>query len=238
MLGCALRERTSCSDPTTAALGTVTQEACHSRCHRQLNELLKANGYSALAEVEANLDQAYKRLEQRSLQTKLAFAAGFECMTNGFTHWFINRRSQLFGNGCPYVTSFWLMHVIEEMEHRTVAFDAYIAYAGQYLPRLVGVFHGSLHFFIHGLLGTVCALRQDGMVHQPRKLVRLVYEVGLVMWNVAPYLLRALLPGYNPRWEDNPQWFDDWIAGYSSLAPGSKLPLVDTSNPDMPVPFS
>jgi len=46
-----------------------------------------------------------------------------------------------------------------------------------------------------------------------------------------------LLPGFNPRNEADPQWMMDWIKGYAKLPKGALIPLVDTSNPEMPVPF-
>ena len=111
--------------------GFMGQEACHYKCHRRLNELIKANGYPELAEVEQRMAASWERLGKRSLRTKLAYSAGFECMTNGFTQWFINKRWQLFGNTQPHVASFWLMHMVEETEHKTVAYDAYMACAGR-----------------------------------------------------------------------------------------------------------
>ncbi len=98
--------------------GFVDQEARHFKCHRRLNDLLKSNGYPELAVVEARLAASYDRLQKRSLRTRLAYSAGFESMTNGFTHWFIIKRRKLFGGACPYVTSFWLMHMVEETETR------------------------------------------------------------------------------------------------------------------------
>jgi hypothetical protein len=58
-----------------------------------------------------------------------------------------------------------------------------------------------------------------------------------MVFNVAPYLLRALLPWHNPRRDQDPQWMKDWIRGYAKLPKGAMLPLVDTSDPVMPVPF-
>ena len=54
---------------------------------------------------------------------------------------------------------------------------------------------------------------------------------------VAMPMARALLPGFNPRNEADPQWMMDWIKGYAKLPKGALIPLVDTSNPEMPVPF-
>ncbi|MCZ6892759.1 MAG: metal-dependent hydrolase [Gammaproteobacteria bacterium] len=214
------------------------QEARHYQCHRRLNELLKANGYPELAGVEARLAASYDRLSKKSLRTRLAYSAGFESMTNGFTHWLINRRRQLFAGASPHVSSFWLMHMVEETEHKTVAFDAYMAYSGQYLPRAIGVFHGSFHVVGFGVIGMLTALKKDGKLYHPKCIAAIIREIFGVIRNVGPYLLRALLPWHNPRCEDDPQWMKDWIAGHAALPSDALLPLVDTDHPDIPVPFT
>lgn len=213
------------------------QEARHYQCHRRLNELLKKNGYPELAAVEQRLDESYKRLLTRSLETQLAYNAGFECMTNGFTHWFINKRAELWAGNCPYVASFWVMHMVEETEHKTVAYDTYMACSGRYLPRIRGVFHGSFHVLGYGLIAMITALKKDGLWLRPTTMLELGREFGSLLRNVGPYLLRALLPSFNPRCDADPQWQKDWVAGHRRLAPNTPLPLLDTRAPDIPVPF-
>lgn len=214
------------------------QEACHYKCHRRLNNLLKTNGYPELADVETRLEKSYAKLGKKSLRAKLAYSAGFECMTNGFTNWLINKRTHLFARACPHVSSFWLMHMVEETEHKTVAFDAYLAYSGQYLPRAIGVFHGSFHVIGFAIVGMITALRKDGILKQPRCIAEIIRELASLTWNVGPYLLRALLPWHTPRCEEDPQWMQDWIAGHAELPAGALIPLVDTNDPVMPVPFA
>ena len=214
------------------------QEARHYQCHRRLNEILKANGYPELADVERRMDASFKRLSNMSLRTQLAYNAGFETMTNGFTHWLINKRRHLFRGGSPHIASFWIMHMVEETEHKTVAFDAYMAYSGQYLPRAIGVFHGSFHLVGWGLIGMWTALRKDKTLHKPANIVTFVREISGLIFNVGPYLLRALLPWHDPRCEDDPQWMKDWVQGHARMKPGSPLPLLDTNSADMPVPFA
>jgi hypothetical protein len=213
------------------------QEACHYKCHRRLNDLLKSNGYPELADVEVRLAKSYEKLSAKSLRTRLAYSAGFECMTNGFTTWLINKRTQLFAHASPVVSSFWLMHMIEETEHKTVAFDAYMAYSGQYLPRVVGVFHGSLHVLWYGLIGMVAALRKDGNFKTRTRGAEVCRELFSLTRNVAPFILRALLPWHNPRQDDDPQWMKDWLAGHKKLPEGALIPLIDTDDPLIPVPF-
>jgi len=213
------------------------QEARHYQCHRRLNELLKANGYPELAEVERRMSASFERLSKMSLRTQLAYNAGFECMTNGFTHWLINKRRKLFRGSSPHIASFWLMHMVEETEHKTVAYDVYMAYSGQYLPRAIGVFHGSFHLIGWGLIGMWAALKKDKALGKPATMLGLVREVSSMIYNVGPYLLRALSPWHNPRCEDDPAWMKDWIAGHAELSADALIPLVDTNSDDMPVPF-
>lgn len=213
------------------------QEGRHYQCHRRLNELLKKNGYPELAEVEQRLEASYARLEQRSLRTQLAYNAGFETMTNGFTLWFITQRKALWYGNCPWVASFWVMHMVEETEHKTVAYDTYMAYSGAYLPRVFGVLHGSLHVLGYGVLGMIAALKKDGLWLKPRTMLEVAREMGSLVRHVGPFLLRAMLPGYNPRCDEDPEWQQRWIEGHKSHPKGAPLPLLDTTDPEIPVPF-
>jgi hypothetical protein len=81
------------------------------------------------------------------------------------------------------------------------------------------------------------ALKKDGDLHHPRRIAEIIREFGSLTYNIGPYLLRALLPWHNPRCEDDPRWMKDWISGHAALPSGALVPLVDTNNPDMPVPF-
>ena len=234
-----LRAREYITDPELLddLAGFNRQEANHFKCHRKYNTLLKANGYPELERVENHMTAAYARLEKCSLTTQLAYSAGFESMTNGFTHWFINKRIAIFGGANPHVSSFWIMHMIEEGEHKTVAHDAYMAYSGKYLARFLGVFHGSWHVLGLGMWAMCIALKKDKILHHPKTLVEIGKELFSMCVEVGPFMFRALLPGFNPRNEPDPQWMKDWIKDHATLPKGALMPLVDTNNPEMPVPF-
>lgn len=218
--------------------GFCGQEARHYQCHRRLNELIKKNGYPELAEVEERMKQSYAKLEQRSLETQLAYNAGFETMAEGMTRWVISKRVSLWGGNCPWISSFWVMHMVEEMEHKTVAYDTYMAYSGRYLPRAFGVLHGSLHVLTYGLIAMRKALIKDGVWGTPKTTLQVVKELGSLIRHLGPFILRAMLPGHNPRIDQDPQWQKDWVEGHKKLAPDAPIPLLDTSHPDIPVPFA
>ena len=81
------------------------------------------------------------------------------------------------------------------------------------------------------------ALKKDKVLFRPKTLFGILREISSLCFNVGPFMLRALMPGFNPRQEKEPQWMMDWIKGYATLPAGASIPLVDTSDPDMPVPF-
>lgn len=215
----------------------IQQEGNHYKCHRRFNEILKANGQPQLKQIEKRLEKFYQKLEKKSLRKRLAYCAGFESMTCGFTTWLIRRRKALFFKASPEVTSFWLMHMVEEAEHKTVAHDAYMATSGNYLARTYGVFHGAGHVYWMSVVGMFSALKQDGLLSKPRTWFRAVKELASGLRYVGPFFLRALKPGYDPRDEADPQWMKEWLNGHANLATDKPLPLIDTSDPNMPVPY-
>jgi hypothetical protein len=58
-----------------------------------------------------------------------------------------------------------------------------------------------------------------------------------MIYNVGPFLLRALLPWHDARSEKDPAYMQMWVKGYEDMPAGQEIPLIDTKHPDMPVPF-
>ncbi|MEM7411383.1 MAG: metal-dependent hydrolase [Myxococcota bacterium] len=219
------------------ARGFMAQEAQHYKTHRRYNELLKAHGYPELAEIEVAMERSYDRLRKRSLTYRLAYACGFETMTLGVTNWLISDRKALFGGTDTRVASFILWHFVEEAEHKRAAFDVYQAVRGQYWPRLLGVFTGSFHVLWWARKGTVAMLKADGRWHDWRSRLRLWRRTADFFRAALPVILRSASPWHDPRNEPDPPWVRDWIAGYAAADPG-RAPLLDTDDPELPIPFA
>ncbi len=226
------------TDPQLRAdgLAFISQEGQHFRAHQRYNEQLKAQGYDELAEIEAQMRSRYARLDRCSLRTRLAYTAGFESMTLGLTKWLVTDRVALFAGADTRVASLVLWHMVEETEHKCVAFDVYQAVYGQYLPRAIGVFHGALDVMRYSIRSYRSLLRKDGLWSQWRSRLRLARQLLRFLRYTGPYLFRAAMPGHNPRDETDPQWVQDWIAGYGRNP--DTAPLLDTLHPQIPVPFA
>jgi uncharacterized protein len=216
------------------------QETQHYRTHRRFNDLLLAQGYGALAAVEAEMADAYRRLSKRPLGQRLAYAAGFEAMTLGITRWLVAHRTKLFAGADPHAVSFILWHMVEETEHKLVAHDVYQAVTPGYWRRAIGVLHGSLDVTRWARRSYVALLKEDGRWRSPRARAKVWYWAAQFLIGAGPAVLRALLPGHDPRHERNHPWVDEWIAGYARhIAAGKSkaMPLIDTASSTMPVPF-
>ncbi|MEM8619630.1 MAG: metal-dependent hydrolase [Actinomycetota bacterium] len=232
-----LREAAKDIEDPEAVKGFCAQEGQHYRTHRRYNEVIKANGYAGLVEVEEAMKASWDRIRtRRSLTYRLAYSAGFESMTLGVTNWLVTDRCRLFAGSDTRVASFTLWHMVEEVGHKRVAFDAYQAACGGYWQRALGVFTGSWHVFWWSRKGCVAMLKADGKWRNARSRLKLWGRTGSFFTAILPGMLRSAMPGHDPRHEQDRPWVREWIAGFAAADP-SVAPMLDTSHPDIPVPF-
>jgi predicted metal-dependent hydrolase len=111
------------------------QEGQHYKQHILFNNAFKTFGFERLSEFEAELEADYQRFsDTKSLRFNLAYAEGFEALTTAAAR-------AAFGGGMvedmlPAARDLFAWHLIEELEHRTVAFDVYDHVCGGYFYRL------------------------------------------------------------------------------------------------------
>jgi uncharacterized protein len=121
------------------------QEGHHYRAHKTFNERVRLGGFPELARFEAELEADYRRFtDTKSLRFNLAYAEGFEALSMNLILLLIETEG--LPSGSP-VEDLWGWHFIEEIEHRTVAFDVYQHLAGTYRHRLVIGAWAQWHFF-------------------------------------------------------------------------------------------
>lgn len=213
----------------------IGQEGQHFQNHRRYNELLKRH-YPDLAQVEEELDADYRRFQSRSLRWRLAYTAGFETMTMGITEWLIKERDMLFTGADPSVTSLILWHMVEETEHKNVAFDLYQDLFGQFWPRTWGVICATAHVAWASRKAYKRMLIRDDRWHRLTSRLRLYQMILRFLFHTSPAMLRSLLPFYHPSKVRDPEWVAQWAQAYAAL-PEGVIPLLDTSNPAIPAQF-
>ncbi len=110
------------------------QEGQHYRQHVRFNEAMHLDRFPGLQKVQADVEADYRRFTRtKSLQFNLAYAEGFEAYTMALARF--SFEIGLVDRLPPDVRDLFLWHLVEELEHRTVAFDVYDHVCGGYLYR-------------------------------------------------------------------------------------------------------
>lgn len=124
------------TDPVLKAQvsGFIGQEALHGREHERLNEIFQAAGLRVdIAERE--IQRSLKILERFSPEQQLACTLFMEHFTAIFGESFLQAR--YFRERCSEeALKLWTWHALEELEHKSVAFDVYTAMGGAHWRKL------------------------------------------------------------------------------------------------------
>lgn len=109
--------------------GFIGQEAHHSKQHRDFNKVLTTLGFDALGVEKVFEKDLAKSLRGRDARTRLAFTVGFEHQTAILAHEFLTNPNILRGMD-DTIASLLRWHAVEEIEHKSVAFDLYMSCVG------------------------------------------------------------------------------------------------------------
>jgi len=179
------------------------QEGHHYRQHMRFNAAIRRQGFPELAELEAKLEADYQRFSKtRSLRFNLAYAEGFEALTTATAQFAFEERN-LETLRSP-IGDLMAWHMIEELEHRTVAFDVYDRVCGGYLYRLcIGLF-AQWHMlrFIIRVTRYMIAADPDAMARNGGKAglkERNRMRGAVARRGLLPKILRTYRPGYTPH---------------------------------------
>ncbi len=183
--------------------GFAAQEGQHYRMHMKFNETIRRSGFPGLETLEKELSDDYHRFSKtKSLRFNLAYAEGFEAFTMHVVKHLMEPNG--FGEDLPTFLQMWEWHFVEELEHRTVAFDVYDHVCGGYLYRLAVGTWAQLHFsrWVRRVVKYMMSVRPP-----PKRSARekaelreasLVPRSGRVR-DVFPGLLRIYMPSYTPH---------------------------------------
>jgi len=213
----------------------IGQESQHFLQHRRYNEVLIARGYPALREREKEIARQYDELRKRPLEFRLAYTAGFETMALFIGHMGLEQREYFFRGADPNVSSLWLWHLVEEIEHKNVAFDVYQRLYGGYARRLHGLVAALLHLVGMIRASYITLLETDGLWGRWRTR----WAIKRIAVRFFAYLLPRLvlhdaMPWHHPSRIPDPAWMRAWVASFDKGEEG--LARVDTGRIDRSAP--
>ena len=168
----------------------IGQEGAHAREHQRYNELVEAHGYP----VRKIAEGLRRHLKQRSASMPPKARLAMTCALEHFTT-IVGAAYLRIPTGSESVAEdharLWFWHGVEELEHKSVAFDVYRAVGGSYWERIREMILATCGFWTAWLAITLTCMSHDRRLWSVRE-----WWTALVWWFVRPAFLLRLLPRY------------------------------------------
>jgi uncharacterized protein len=119
----------------TALIG---QEALHSKLHNEYNEVMKPHHYPVTLYrflAEKVFEYSFLKFPQ---PLKLSMMAGIEHFTAVLAEYMMKHEDHFYYSDDEKARALWMWHMLEESEHKDVAYDVYQILSGNYALRILG----------------------------------------------------------------------------------------------------
>jgi len=198
--------RDQITDPQLAAQvrGFVGQEALHSREHAGFNRWLAQFGIDAQAFDKAISDDIAARRARRTAIDDLAVTCALEHFTAIMAEGWLTQDDMREAAAEP-LRALWTWHAIEELDHKSVAFDVYREVSGDYGTRVRAMLRITLGFTLGVSIMHLRFMAEDGQLRNPAYLAKRWWKY----WGPRGYFTR-LVPAYLRYYKrDFHPWDDD-----------------------------
>lgn len=120
----------------------IGQEAIHSKLHNELNDALADKAINYPVKLfrflgENFFDQIFLKFPQ---PLKLSLMAGIEHFTAVLAEFMMENEESFYFTDDVKMRAIWMWHMLEESEHKDIAFDVYQTLNGNYALRVGGFF--------------------------------------------------------------------------------------------------
>lgn len=189
-------------DPELAARvrGFFGQEGRHGHEHDRWNKILAARGYPVEEFLAFYRKLAYERIEQATPpHLRLATTVALEHMTSTLA--VVALSTPVLDEADPSVRPLLYWHAVEEIEHRSVAWDVLAAVDPRLSTRAIGfgIGTGMLFLFWSRAFTMLSKHAKDGRT-QPRR--RFARNVRRALPFIAKSVAEYFTPGYHPEQHD------------------------------------
>lgn len=175
------------------------QEAQHYQRHSDFNKIVLAHGYPGLQERVDQLKQDFDGyLSNESDQFRIGYIEGFESYTTQLALNLLSSGLYDHKRTNPAFGSLFRWHMLEEIEHRNVAFDVYQHLYGNYLCRARMCWFSQHHMFKFFSDCEKIMCPPDIERHGERCRIRLKHRLSSLIITT-PMRVRSMLPWYTPH---------------------------------------
>lgn len=219
-IACVRDYREQITDPELAAQvkDFMYQEGQHGMVHTAFNNRLKAQGIAVDHILKRQCEVMFGVFRRYfSKRYTLGQTAAAEHMTALMAHGFFG--NGMFRDADPRIRAMYAWHAIEEIEHKSVAYDVFATVAGGgYLTRVLSMLQVSLTFPLHVFLIMRHMFKVDGLQRRGRVWLRglwWLYGPG----GLYPRMLRSYLayfrPGFHPWQHGDMTLYRRWVDEYA-----------------------
>jgi predicted metal-dependent hydrolase len=176
------------------------QESQHYQQHADFNKLVLARSYPGLEErLNRVRDDFDGYLRDRSDRFRVGFVEGFESYTSQNALALLKSGLYEHKRSEPRFARLFKWHLIEEIEHRNVAFDVYQHLYGNYLVRAGMCWAAQRHLF--SFYADCMRIMSAAEGERGGARYRTTFKHRLLFTRVDPFAkrLRSMLPGYTPH---------------------------------------
>lgn len=187
----ALRDQNDDPELDRAIRGFIGQEGWHRQAHAGFNAFLTRLGLPVEA-LEARIERRIVFVKENLKPMRwLAATVCLEHFTAIMAHHLLRHEDELARMPAP-LRRLWAWHALEELEHKSVAFDLYVKAGGSYGRRVRVMILVTINFSLDILRNLIGLLRADGLFWSPR-----VWISGLAfLFGPRMGLVRSILPDY------------------------------------------
>ena len=190
----------------------IRQEASHGMEHQQFNQLLEKEGYP-VKKIQNMVQKKIDTIKSKwSIKNQFAFIAALEHFTAILSPLVLENPSYL--NGVqPEIKKLWEWHAVEEIEHKSVAFNIYTAAKGGYWRRVFIMILTTLQFFylINRIRFTL--IKHDNELWNIKEYFKLSYYVLISPgWTIKPMrrYFAYYSPSFHPSHKDESSLIEGW----------------------------
>lgn len=196
----------------------IGQEAMHSQAHDRFNQALSCPDYD-LQQYQVQMAQGLVTLKTRSPRRQLAATVAYEHFTAMIAAHLLTQ-PQLFDGFDANLRQLWLWHAVEELEHKSVAFDVYQQVFGNDQAASLAQRRRSMRTvsvgFVAGISSmTATLLWQDrqaslGSIRAMALNLRASMLLGRMVWALLPEYLAFYRAGFHPQQTNHQALINVW----------------------------
>lgn len=208
------RYRDRIDDETLASevIGFMGQEAIHGRQHERLNEWFVAHGYD-MAVPERTIRFGLDLLRRLPPSQQLACTTFMEHFTAHLAEQLLT--DEAFRSGTdPEMIGLWMWHALEELEHKSVAFDVHrMVSENEHLERLLSgpLVVAALLPGIVFSMGWLIAMQGEAMrLREHRRGLRVLFGRGGFLREVLPHMPAFFARDFHPSDRATEELVEQW----------------------------